>query len=258
MARNHHSTRFRDLLLTAKMHARLAAAVYCGREAVRDLATICGGQDRFYEAGYIRAAVLAFRDHAHISVCGSNDLHDWVQNLSARQTVDVHAGFLDSACQLNKAFVASDLRLFLENRSVILGGHSAGGAIANLLADAFSPQCVITFGAPRVFTPSAAIKYASEPWEEFRFVMPGDYVPHLPLRSFRKFYGGAKYAHSAGAIDLQDDGTTGMERSLWRAIWDNLVHGWLTIGGLRQAPQRHSMARYKAAVFAACEREQVR
>lgn len=256
MARNQNSTSFRDLLLTAKMHARLCTAVYCGRDAVKDLATICGGQSRFYEVGYIRAAVLSFRDHAHISVCGSNDLHDWVQNLSARQSEHVHAGFRDSAEQLRAAFTASDLWLFLENRPVILGGHSAGGAIANLLAESFHPRSVITFGAPRVFSPSGAVSHASESWEEFRFVMPGDYVPHLPLRSFRKLYGGAKYAHSAGAIDLHDDGTVGMERSPWKAIWENIIHGWLTVGGLRQSPQRHSIDRYKHAIFAACEKEQ--
>ncbi|QEG40404.1 lipase family protein [Roseimaritima ulvae] len=258
MARTHRSTRFRDLLLTAKMHARLAAAVYCGRDAVRDLASLCGGQDRFYETGYIRAAVLSFRDHAHITVCGSNDLHDWVQNLSARQHINVHAGFLNSALQLQKAFSASDLGRFLENRPVIIGGHSAGGAIANLLAECFGPQCVVTFGAPRVFSHQRSVVYASERWEEFRFVMPGDYVPHLPLRSFRKLYGGAKYAHSAGAIELRDDGTVGMERSPWKAVWENIIHGWLTIGGMRQSPQRHSIDRYKQAIFAACEKEQLR
>ena len=259
MAGTTSNRRFRDWLLEARMQAQLCHALYGGRDAVFDLGAVVHGDARFFEVGHVRAAVIIFSDHAHLSVCGSNALHDWVDNINARQEPfwgqKAHAGFMHATYSLRDAFSKGELWSFIDDRPVIYGGHSAGGAIANLLTFFQMPKAMFTFGAPRVFAPETAAAVAAQRWEEFRFVLPGDHVPHLPLRSFRRLFGSAKYAHASAELLLRDDGSVVMERSVWDDVKEAVLRGWLTVRGLKRAPERHSIVRYRNAILNACKQE---
>lgn len=204
--------RDRDMLLTAHMQARLSLAAYSGRDAVQSLAKEVGANFRWYRVAYVNAAVLGFDDHCHVSIVGSNDAHDWVQNLSA--SIDqhgIHGGFRLSADLIYDAMMNQGVSKLTNGRRLYLGGHSCGGAIAQVLslpivAPMLTPSEVYAFGAPRVFSPRIAARQSSAVFPTYRFTMPGDPVPHLPLRSFRMLFGRAQYAHGGIEFRLHDDG----------------------------------------------------
>jgi hypothetical protein len=207
--------RDRDMLLTAQMQARLCQAAYRGRDAVKMLAGEVGANFRWYRAAYVNAAVLGFGDHCHIAICGSNDAHDWVQNLSAtindRDGHGMHAGFRMSAEIIYSHMVNLGVMELAAGKRLYLGGHSCGGAIAQALsspviAERFQPCEVYAFGSPRVFSPKIAARQSAAAFHTYRFVMPGDPIPHVPLRQFRKLFAGAQYAHGGIEFRLYDDG----------------------------------------------------
>ena len=130
---------FIDMLWTAMMQARLIAAAYAGR--VGELAEDAGANFKIVEEGNSLAAVLYFRDHTHLAVIGTNDIHDWVDNFSAGQTsyrgMKVHSGFARCAIHLADRLEEAGFYAASAGKPVIVGGHSAGGAIAQLLTVLF-------------------------------------------------------------------------------------------------------------------------
>lgn len=251
-------TALRDQLLTAQMQARLCDALYGQPGAVADLGAAVGARWRIFEAGYVTGGVLLFDDHAHLAITGSNDRYDWLQNLSARQVLyrdglRVHAGFADACglalAELNRSHIWRDIG----NRRVIMGGHSAGGAIAHLVSLFHLCERVVTFGAPRVFDPDSAAQYRAMPWRTDRYVRPGDPVTQLPLRTHYLLFGGTAYRHSAAPLHLTPDGlrtdeSTGGLRAITRRVAD--VWAWGRAAGAklwgpsRESIYRHSMAGY--------------
>lgn len=211
-----------SMLETASLCSRLCVALYQGRDAVVELAHQCDdARFRFTKIGYSSAAALCIGERVIIAICGSDDVFDWVQNLSARidnsDNHSMHMGFRGTAHIVYQELLDDGISKLLDGRRLILCGHSSGGAIASamsspVVAPRFTASEVYTFGAPRVFTPNTAAKYAAAMFPTYRFVMPGDPVPRLPLRSFRQLFGGAKYAHSGTELRLYDDGTIETER----------------------------------------------
>ena len=205
----------RDVLLTARMQAWLCQAVYGGKERVRHLAYKNGARFRWFEVGNNCAGALIFRDHIHLSVCGSNDRYDWMQNVDThadkKGNFVAHRGFLRAATQLRDVIVDSDLPHHIHgwpSRPLVLGGHSAGGAIAQLMAleDRIKPREIITFGAPKALASSSAAAYAIGPWEVHRFVMRGDVIPYMPLRIGASIFKRPRYAHTCSPVYIDDSG----------------------------------------------------
>jgi len=144
------------------------------------------------------------------AIRGSHSFQDWAINMNRSPTApegfldDVgnlcHAGFLSVARQMIKP-VAARLRQLLEESpsrtafSLLISGHSAGGAVASLLfahmlsetvssdltnlRDAFKRVHCITFGSPPVsilpLTKPSNPRY--DKWLFFSFINEGDPVP---------------------------------------------------------------------------------
>ena len=262
--------RFTDMLKTAAMQARIGEAIYEGRAAVRDLAKYCNASHVFVESAYVRGAVFGFFDHCHIVICGSDDWHDVVQNLTAeidsRDFHPMHAGFRQSSDLFYSSLMRTGARCLWVNRKLYIGGHSCGGAIAQALSsDALAPEIrpseVYSFGSPRVFSPQLAARYSADGVPMYRFVMPGDLVPHMPLRKFRRLFNGAGYAHAGIEMHLGDDGTIETDPAFTSTTRVIQVAGsvcsllarrpWRVVTELKR---RHSMNRYSTAINKAIAR----
>lgn len=262
---------FRNLLLTAQMQARLAAAVYAGRGAITDLAADVDARNfRYVESHNCTAAVLVFADHVHVSIGGSDDRYDWLTNLSASQRwtpegLQVHAGYGQAAEYLGTALRRANVDTFCVGRKLVLGGHSAGGSIAQLvaMAPAFEPREVITLGSPRVMSPVSAAMYRSQPWEVYQFTADGDPVPRMPLRRFRRLFGSAEYANTESPLVLRADGSVVTDResgSVSRLV--RLSKSWLFSGSMAMGlmgvcdsmVKAHSIANYQALIEKALTR----
>ena len=210
---------FRQLMKEAYITSQMSCVLYGGQKQLRLLAVAHKCDFRYFEIGNVRAGALIFDDVVYLVVCGTDDLHDWITNLSARQTLMnffvVHEGFYEAWKLLQRDILPSDIRGAFEGKRLILGGHSSGGCVAQLLSLSpdFEPSAIYTFGSPRVFSDKSASVYAAYPWKTFRFVMDGDPVPKLPLRKFLKLFAGAKYGHTSAALVLKEDGEVLSDRS---------------------------------------------
>lgn len=264
-----NSRQYLDMLLTARMQARLAVALYAGRNATRELASDVGGTMHWFETEHITAAAIVFSDHLHITVCGSNDDGDWNDNLNACHVrdagLDAHRGYTSAAYQLLAEIRRVGLFKTIGDRPLVLGGHSAGGAIAQVLAMSLSPREIVTFGSPRVFSPGSATTYSFMGWPVHRFVCSGDPVPHFPLRRFRCLFGNATYAHTSQALHLSDDGEVLLEQDAGRFRRAASLAASVFMSGVAQIAKqicllpalmrcRHEMDRYAAAVTKAIEK----
>lgn len=91
---------------------------------------------------------------------------------------------------------------------VVIAGHSLGGALATLCADAFQDiwtiEGVHTFGSPRVGNAGFAGEYASGPGvRTWRIVNAGDPVPHVPWRLGRyRHVHQLVYLNRHGGVDV--------------------------------------------------------
>lgn len=255
---------FRDMLLTAWMQVRIAVALYVGRQALETLAKSCNARMRYVEVAYLSVGVLIFDDHAHVTICGSNDLHDWAQNLTAKQKdiggFEGHAGFIDSARLVHTALKCSGILADIGQLPLVLGGHSAGGAVAQAMSllPRLEPRELVTFGCPRIFSSKSAAFYSSLHWYVRRFVMSGDPVPRLPLRKFRALFGKATYAHTSAPITVTDAGEIALEQesSLVRSVISWAIRVWtcgittvsILFGRLPKLLANHSVHRYHDAI----------
>ncbi|MBV6826027.1 lipase family protein [Pseudomonas sp. PD9R] len=127
-----------------------------------------------------------------ISIRGTLELADWWRDADAQQVPfdeghgkgKVHHGFYDAYKAL-KVFVQSYLDQFHTSQKIIICGHSLGGAIATLLAEAL--RCdedesydilLYTYGSPRVG--DATFVAEAEPLIHHRMVNNDDMVPGVP------------------------------------------------------------------------------
>lgn len=115
--------------------------------------------------------------------------HRLMDSSSDNKDARVHAGFYRVAQALRQPLYNEIHKLeqvYRErhgnsNNSVILTGHSLGGALALLSGLRISHQAVYTFGMPRVCDGSLI---AELPACHYRYVLEGDPVPNLPPESF--------------------------------------------------------------------------
>lgn len=169
------------------------------------------------------AVILSNDDSICIAIRGSDDLQDWIDNLEASSVSipkvgRIHEGFADSffGCKsktkyrvkwlwkcipyikrykrdsfdglfqvLDKEFV----KVYSNNKKLIITGHSKGGALAELLALKYSQLGykldLYTYGCPKVGFESYKNTFESYNINYLRFVNERDIVPDLP--PFGKF-----------------------------------------------------------------------
>jgi hypothetical protein len=156
---------------------------------VRDTTTGSWGfQDcEFLDRDNTQCFVAWSSDVALVSFRGTASVGDWLANLNLFSTTrsygTVHRGFL-GAFQV----VESDLQTLLRplsGRTLVVTGHSLGGALATIAAaeweDRFSISFIYTYGQPAVgkgtFPASIDGHY---PGKFFRFVNDDDVVPRVP------------------------------------------------------------------------------
>jgi len=117
---------------------------------------------------------------------GSASAQDWLTNAKVRKTKwgegKVHRGFAHAF----KSVADSVQDAIPPGAIVLIAGHSLGGALATLCADAFQDiwrlEAVYTFGAPRVGNSAFARSYNNNILSErtARIVNAHDPVPHVP------------------------------------------------------------------------------
>lgn len=125
-----------------------------------------------------------------IAIRGTLELSDWWRDVDAQQVPfkegkgKVHHGFYD-AYQALKEFIQIYLDRFHVGQKIIISGHSLGGAIALLLAEALRNSTdndynilLYTYGSPRVG--DATFVAAAEPLKHHRMVNNNDMIPGVP------------------------------------------------------------------------------
>lgn len=148
---------------------------------------------------YPAGLVIETKDYVLVSYRGTklsepkevlHDLQIHQSNMKfAEKNYAVHAGFIKEY----KASKDNLIRTFAQvdsSKPIIFSGHSLGGAVANIAALDFTANKpienanvsnVVTFGAPRVFSPSAAKLYNKLELgkKTLRVVQRGDPIPEM-------------------------------------------------------------------------------
>eukprot|EP01113_Clastostelium_recurvatum_P036018 TRINITY_DN5080_c0_g2_i1.p1 TRINITY_DN5080_c0_g2~~TRINITY_DN5080_c0_g2_i1.p1 ORF type:complete len:336 (+),score=68.32 TRINITY_DN5080_c0_g2_i1:97-1008(+) len=169
--------------------------------------------DTYGFIGYDRAMksiILAFRG------TDSDSLPNWITNLSNgllvpwanNPTAKVHSGFYRAYTSIQSQVKQQLLAAVAQypNATVILAGHSLGGALSIMAAmDIYYNTTVpiheiYNYGSPRVGNNEFAQLYESLPMGKatFRIVNQADIVPHLPPL-------GLKYYHVPREVWFNDD-----------------------------------------------------
>jgi pimeloyl-ACP methyl ester carboxylesterase len=132
-----------------------------------------------------------------IAIEGSDELADWRRNFEFVLTsTDEHLGFGAYARELMTQMWAAGVQLD-RNQTIVLTGHSLGGAVASIIAAQLQEQLplleLVTFGSPRPGGKRFAERLTVP---HHRYVHADDVVPHLPspLLGFR---------HTAPALQLE-------------------------------------------------------
>lgn len=140
---------------------------------------------------------------------GSASRRDWLTNLdvskSAWHEVRAHEGFVHAFQSVGGEI----LKRISGAQSVIITGHSLGGALATLCADAAADmgvdvRAVYTFGSPRVGNGDFAHQYNDDLANvTFRVVNARDPVPHIPwLLGTYRHVATLAYLHKDGSLRL--------------------------------------------------------
>jgi acetyl esterase/lipase len=169
-----------------------------------------------------------------------------------RNDARAHAGFYRVAQALHKPLSDEIHKLQQKyrkrydknNPSVILTGHSLGGALALFSGLQIGHQAVYTFGMPRICEGNLI---AELPPCHYRYVLEGDPVPNLPPESFG-------FRHDMPCLKL--DPYRGMQKPRWFAKALRGISSGKTMSGSIAAAAKamlaseHDMERYVDTVMA--------
>lgn len=143
----------------------------------------------FIEAGDTQAFVAADDQTIVVAFRGTENLADWLTNLSLLKTNrfygNVHSGFCKAFELVQMQIRAHVLTLAHEQKQIVLTGHSLGGALATIAtaqwAEDFPGSLAYTFGQPRVGKSDFGT-FASEEFGNrfFRIVNEDDIVTRVP------------------------------------------------------------------------------
>lgn len=241
----------------------LSALAYCGNETimsgsyndsifVNDFSPISLVYNHYYDVnGFIgiskadRAIYVIFR--------GSMTITNWLDDFETLMTnyplcpqCLVHAGFYYSALSVKDDVIASVqyLQKLYPDYSVIVAGHSLGGALAtltavNLITNDISNIRHFSFGSPRLANAAAASFISKLLPEIYRTTHYKDIVPHNPFVHFGYIHViGEWYENEKGDLNIclgpEDaqcaDQWTFAEniadhmKYLGRDMWCNLIH----------------------------------
>lgn len=162
---------------------------------------------------YVDGLIVRIENNLIFAFCGTNDFNDWFVNMDTEQVPGhrglVHSGFFAAEKSIIK-FIIKKINDF-KPEWIWLAGHSAGGAVAILLADSlvrkFNNLSVYTFGASKVLNPLAAKDYKPM---AYQFSNEFDLISLLPPNLFYR------YVHVGKIIKLKSQ--TGFLNRLWYLI----------------------------------------
>lgn len=193
----HPGLTFGGLTVTASLHS----------SALTDIHLLVG----YYASGDVQLAFRGSKSAANFAL----DLQAQLAALQlTRKQVEVagcsdckvHSGFQEGVASVLpqvKAALAEAVSLAPESssRTLLVAGHSLGGALSSLAAftlasssslSAFSRVAVTTFGAPRVGNLAFASAYNEVLPDTIRVVNGGDTVPHTPLEALGYYHEGVE------------------------------------------------------------------
>lgn len=156
-------------------------------------------------AGPNQAYVLTTEDLVICGVRGTDflDAQSAWQNFKTRRLdvagLSIHEGYFLGTMELIKRGLMTRIKSQLDGRRLVLVGHSAGGAIADVLSgqlwmEAVRPHRLATFGAPRVSGKVRAVlqrrRYSGDEHKYARVVACNDPAPWalLACRGWRHSY----------------------------------------------------------------------
>lgn len=243
------STMYDPMLAVALVHEAQRTKVL---PAVADVALAKEGVVtwRTFKRQGTEGTVAIFPDHIRVAFRGSDEKGDWQDNFDMSWVQsdegEVHSGF---STQLDR--VLPEMRAFIEQqqgvrqRPVYLTGHSLGGALAILAANAFSlggidVGGVYTFGAPKVGSVQFAERYNRRLGDKtHRVELRLDPVPNYPLEA--RGWGTVGASHYIDASGSPTSRSRGFDNALTR-------FGRNAVGGLSGQGTRHDLDAYAAAL----------
>ena len=164
-------------------------------------------------------------DYQILSIAGSDDIIDWIQNaetvkVSRTGMGRIHNGFADYWAQL-KPYVLERLN---KNKPIYFGSHSLGGSVSKIIAlylkqRGYNVVCVYSFGAPRTGNLDWQNAYESAEIPTFRFVNGRDIVPNVP-KVFFYHVGIAIYMDDGKILEFQKEWYFSL--FLWQASCDRV------------------------------------
>jgi V8-like Glu-specific endopeptidase len=200
-----------SLALASRLAYESAAAI---RATTHGLWQLQGCQ--FIEADDTQCFVAATPRAILVSFRGTESVGDWLANLNAASRTRpygvVHRGFFGAFQAVERQLLA-----VLEaspNRSLLLTGHSLGGALATIAAaewhQRFDVRWIMTYGQPAVGRSNFAQFMQGYAAKFFRFVNDDDVVPRVP----------PTYRHVGRLIRFDAAGNVpaGMESPAWRDV----------------------------------------
>lgn len=129
--------------------------------------------------------IFLYKDDVVIAFRGTEkEYQDTIINLKISQINGVHSGYYQQAENLYPKIS----RFHQEKRTLWFCGHSAGGAIATVIAKKLPPKELYTYGSPRV---GSYLWVKELDCVHHRFVNNNDLIPFLP--SFGYFHHGTEH-----------------------------------------------------------------
>lgn len=183
---------------------------------------------------------VASSDHeVLVAFRGTADTADWIRDLTVYSTsVDygwVHEGFYLGMKQVKGKIVNVLRQVDAKSKSLVLTGHSLGGALATIaaaeLGDEFPITGIYTFGQPAVGKQDFRVFMQRYQSRLYRVVNDGDIVAMLPPRyvhvgTLYRFGTWGTVSHESVPQEAPEDAETSMvSEAEFRALQASLAHG---------------------------------